>query len=187
MKAYVPKKGRGRMYAQPSGRPRVMRRPSACTYVRTRAHGARHSTEVDRVKPTVTVQFLLQMRDRVLDPMLRTMKLMKDKKQLARHCPVCGQHFGHGGRCWNRNCTQRGKRINPDFEENAYVVSSHHNAGDKRIRSDAAFCCVVGVTSSQCPSLTGADHKLIARVYGSLRAVVAAKLPRLCCCSPRSA
>eukprot|EP00971_Amphidinium_carterae_P325807 6456264-Amphidinium_carterae.1 len=58
------------------------------------------------------------MRGRVLDPMLRTMKLMNVL-----------------------NCTQRGKRVNPVDDDKIYVVSSHHNAGDKRIQSVVVFCC----------------------------------------------
>eukprot|EP00971_Amphidinium_carterae_P270289 5362911-Amphidinium_carterae.4 len=89
MKAYVPRTGMRRMYAQPSGRPRVMRKQSLCKYSRTKTVAALHALEADRITPTVTVQDLLSMRDKQLNSMLRTMKLMTNQQKRSRRRAVC--------------------------------------------------------------------------------------------------
>eukprot|EP00971_Amphidinium_carterae_P033174 653183-Amphidinium_carterae.1 len=86
--------------------------------------------------------------------MLRMIKLMVHKNTKIRHCLVCGKLFGRDGRC--------------------DVISVHHSATDLHMKAAVVLCATVGIGAAQCHMLTGADHKLVERVYGSLRSVVAA-------------
>eukprot|EP00971_Amphidinium_carterae_P026917 530839-Amphidinium_carterae.1 len=180
MKSYVPKKGKSRMYARPAGRPRVMRKPAKCSYVRTKQTTPRHTFDADRIKPTQTVYSLMKMRDWEMNAMLRTMKLMKTKNAVSRRCLVCGGVFGKSGRCWNRSCSERGRRADAQHADDSnYVISTHHSASDVTMQAIAALCCTVGVQAGQCHLLTGADHKLVERIYTSLRHAVALKVSEL--------
>eukprot|EP00971_Amphidinium_carterae_P338167 6475378-Amphidinium_carterae.1 len=136
--------------------------------------------EADRIKPTITIQSLLKMHERCLKPMLRSMKLMVHKNTEVRHCQVCGKLFGRDGRCGSRRCTARNVRAGKQrAEDGRYVISVHHNAADLHMQAAAVLCATVGIGAAQCHLLTGADHKLVERVYGSLRSVVAAKVLEL--------
>eukprot|EP00971_Amphidinium_carterae_P037471 736828-Amphidinium_carterae.2 len=106
--------------------------------------------------------------------------LLKHKNTEIRHCQVCGKLFGRDGRCGSRRCTARNVRARKQrAEDGLCVISVHHRAADLHMQAAAVLCATVGISASQCHMLTRADHKLVERVYGSLRSVVAAKVVEL--------
>eukprot|EP00971_Amphidinium_carterae_P349953 6491313-Amphidinium_carterae.2 len=112
--------------------------------------------------------------------MLRSMRLMKHKNTESRHCQVGCKLFGRNGRCGSRCCTARIVRAGKQrADDGQYVVRVHHRAADLHMQAAAVLCGNIGISAAQCHMLTGADHKLVERVYGSLRSVVAAKVLKL--------
>eukprot|EP00971_Amphidinium_carterae_P098527 1948445-Amphidinium_carterae.1 len=108
------------------------------------------------------------------------MKLMTNMRLMSKKCLVCGVTFGAGGRCLNRNCTQRFRRASAQYKaENKYVVSLHHSSTSLKGQAMTTLCGIIGVNAAQTHLLTGVDHKVVERIYTSLRSVVAARVGEL--------
>eukprot|EP00971_Amphidinium_carterae_P328574 6460525-Amphidinium_carterae.1 len=117
------------------------------------------------------------MHERKLSIMLRKMKLMQNFNVISRKCAVCGVYCGKCGRCRNRNCSARSRRVTALHKEDSkYIISSHHNAADLQMQAVTTLCGVIGIGAAQSHMLTGMDHKMVERMYTTLRAEVANKV-----------
>eukprot|EP00971_Amphidinium_carterae_P316343 6287869-Amphidinium_carterae.3 len=123
----------------------------------------------------MTIWRLMKMTGWELKAGLRNLKLMTNTRMMGKKCSVFGVAFSAGGGCLNRQSSEWFRRAGAQYNESKYV-SLHHRSTSLKRQAMAAFCDIIVTNAAQTHILAGVDHKVVERIYTSLRSVVAASL-----------